>query len=100
MKEHWNLTNNFGIYHMSCLNAINAISVGIGIPREYNDSTYRLHKNNPNKATKIQFESIPRDMSGLISIKIESQQIARPSKPSTLLPYARTYLCSSLDGCL
>ena len=33
-------------------------------------------KNNPNKATRIRFESIPRDLSGLISIKNDLQQIA------------------------
>ena len=30
-------------------------------------------KNNPNKATRIQLESIPRDMFELISIKNDSQ---------------------------
>ena len=29
-------------------------------------------KNNPNKATRIHFESISRDLSGLISIKNDS----------------------------
>ena len=47
-------------------------------------------KNSSNKATRIHFKSIPRDMSGLILIKIVSQQIARPSKPSTIFPNART----------
>ena len=47
-------------------------------------------KKKSNKVTRIQFESIPKDLSGLISIKIDSQQIARPSKPSTVFPNART----------
>ena len=47
-------------------------------------------KKKSNKATRIQFESIPKDLSGLISIKIDSQQIALPSKPSTVFPNART----------
>ena len=66
--------------------------LGFGIPHEHSDSVYRLHKkkNNLNKATRIHFESIPRDLSGLISIKNDSQQITRPSKPSTVFPNART----------
>ena len=47
-------------------------------------------KNNPNKTTRIQFEFIPRDLFGLISIKNDFQQIARPSKPSTIFPNAKT----------
>ena len=47
-------------------------------------------KNNPNKTMRIQFEFIPRDMFGLISIKNDSQHIARPSKPSTVFPNTRT----------
>ena len=58
-------------------------------------------KNNPNKAKMIQFESIPRDLFGLISIKNDSQQIARSSKPSIVFPNTRTRresgsLCSLL----
>ena len=66
------------------------VGVGIEISREHSDSAYILQKkkkNNLNKATRIQ--SIPRDLSRLISIKIDSQQIARPSKPSTIFPNAR-----------
>ena len=54
------------------------------------DYTKKKKKNNSNKATRIPFESIPRDLSGLISIKNDSQSIARPSKPSTVFPNART----------
>ena len=44
-------------------------------------------KTNPNKVMRIQFESIPRDLSRLISIKKnDSRQIARPSKSSTVFP--------------
>ena len=35
-------------------------------------------KNNPNKATRIQFESIPRDIFGLISIKYPQGDIINP----------------------
>ena len=47
-------------------------------------------KTNLNKAPRIQFESIPRDLSGLILMKNYSKKIARPSKPSTIFPNART----------
>ena len=51
---------------------------------------YTKKKNNPNKVTRIQFESRPRDLSGFISIKNYSQQITQPSKPSTVFPNAKT----------
>ena len=42
-------------------------------------------KNNPNKAMRIQFESIPRDLFGLISIKMIHSRLL---DPPSLLPYS------------
>ena len=47
-------------------------------------------KNNLNKVTRIQFESIPKDLSRLISLENDLQQIAQPFKPSTLFLNVRT----------
>ena len=45
---------------------------------------YTKKKTNPNKATMIQFESIPKDLSGLISIKkmIRNRLLDPPSLQS------------------
>ena len=47
------------------------------------DYPKKKKKNNPNKATMIQFESKPRDLSGLISIKMIRSRLLYP--PSLLL---------------
>ena len=44
----------------------------VNIMIERTDYT-KKKKKNPNKATRIQFEFIPRDLSGLISIKNDLQ---------------------------